>query len=55
MQQIDFTGNLNWGQNVNDDTRMFFIIEEAKETFLDISQGTANLFHFNIKWLNITL
>ena len=29
IQQINFTGNLNWGG------QMFFIIEEAKETVLD--------------------
>ena len=31
IQQINFTGNLNWGGQ----TVMFFIIEEAKETVLD--------------------
>ena len=35
IQQINFTGNLNAGQNVNDNTTMFSIIEEAKETILD--------------------
>ena len=34
MQQINFTGNLNRanndGQNVNENTTMFFIIEDAK-------------------------
>ena len=28
IKQINFTGNLNWGEDVNDNT--FFIIEEAK-------------------------
>ena len=40
IQLIIFTGNLNRGQNVNDNTTMIFIIEEAKETILDFSQGT---------------
>ena len=48
MQQIYFTRNLERGGN----TTMFFIIEEAKETILDFSQGTvivlATLFCFNI-------
>ena len=35
----DFTENLNQGQNVNDNTTMFFIFEEAKETILDFLQG----------------
>ena len=36
IQQINFTANLNRDGN----TRIFFIIEEAKETVLDFSQGT---------------
>ena len=32
IQQISFTGNLKRGENVNDNTIMFFIIQEAKET-----------------------
>ena len=34
MQQINFTGILHRGQNVNDNKTMDFIIEEAKETNL---------------------
>ena len=41
MQQINFTENLNRGANVNVNTKMFFIIEEPKETILDFSQGTT--------------
>ena len=37
IQHINFTGNLD--MNVT----MFFIIEEAKETILDFSQGTMRL------------
>ena len=38
IQQIDFTGNLE------QQTTTFFIIEEAKETVLDFSQGTVKVF-----------
>ena len=37
MQQIDFTGNLTRGGGA----KMYFIIEEAKETVLDCSNGTV--------------
>ena len=43
VQQINFKGNLNRGEGVNDDTTMFFIIEEAKEAILDFSQGTVKV------------
>ena len=39
MQQISFTENLDRDGN----TKMFFIIEEAKETILDFSQGTMKV------------
>ena len=39
IQQINFTANLERGR----DTTMFFIIEEAKETVLDFSQGTVKV------------
>ena len=39
IQQINFTEN--WDRNGN--TTMFFIIEEAKETVLDFSQGTVKV------------
>ena len=35
IQQINFTWNLHKGWNVNNNTEMFFIIEEVKETILD--------------------
>ena len=44
IQQINFTGNLNRGEDLNDNTIMFFIIEEVKETILDFSQGTVKVF-----------
>ena len=37
IQQINFTANLDRDGN----TRMFFIIEEAKESILDFSQNTV--------------
>ena len=40
IQQINFTANLDRNGN----TTMFFIIEEAKETVLDVSQGTVKVF-----------
>ena len=39
IQQINFTANLDKLEN----TGIFFILEEAKETALDISQGTAKV------------
>ena len=39
IQQINFTANLDKDGN----TTMFFIIEEAKETVLDFSQGTVKV------------
>ena len=39
IQQINFTANLNRAGN----TRLFFILEEAKETAFEYSQGTAKV------------
>ena len=39
IQQINFTENLDRAGN----TTMFFLIEEAKETVLDFSQGTVKV------------
>ena len=38
IQHINFTANLDRAGNM-----MFFIIEEAKETVLDFSQGTVKV------------
>ena len=38
-QQINFTTNLDRAG----DTRMYFILEEAKETKLDFSEGTVKV------------
>ena len=40
IQQIDFTGNLS--EEVNANTTLF-IIEEAKKTILNFSQGTVKV------------
>ena len=45
IQQINFTGNLDQAGS----SKMFFIIEEAKETILD-SQGTVT-----VLWIYFTL
>ena len=39
IQQINFSANLDRPVN----TTMFFNIEEAKETFLDFSQGSVKV------------
>ena len=39
IQQTNFNGNLNQPRN----TAIFIIIEEAKETVLHFSQGTAKV------------
>ena len=39
VQQINFTANLGRAEN----TRVYFILEEAKESILDFSQGTAEV------------
>ena len=38
MQQINFTANLE-----EDKTRIYFILEEVKETVLNFAQGTVKL------------
>ena len=39
IQQINFTANLDRAGNA----RVYFILEEAKETMLDFSQGTVKV------------
>ena len=39
IQQINFTANLDRAGN----TRVYFILEEAKEIILDFSQGTVKV------------
>ena len=40
IQQIDFTGNLDRAGI----TKIYFIVEEAKEIILEFSQGTVKVF-----------
>ena len=47
IQQINFTANLDRAGN----TIMFFIIEEAKETELDFSQGTVKVLWVQLRWI----
>ena len=39
IQQIDFTGNLDRANN----TRIYFILKEAKETVFEFSRGTVKV------------
>ena len=41
IQQINFTANLDTASN----TRIYFILEESKETILDFSQGTVKVLY----------
>ena len=43
IEQINFTGNLNRGQIVNDNTTMYFIIEETQKAISGFSQGTVKV------------
>ena len=44
-QQINFTANLDRANN----TRIFFILEEAEKTVLDFSQATEETFYKHCK------
>ena len=46
VQQIDFTENLNRGEDVNDNTTIFFITEKGKKTILDFSQENGRVLWF---------
>ena len=49
IQQISFTANLDRAGN----TRIFFILEEAKETVLEFSQGAVKVFvNINVNIIN---
>ena len=47
IQQINFAANLDRAGN----TTMFFIFEEAKETVLDLSQGTVKVVWMQFHWV----
>ena len=51
IQQINFTGNLSGNNN----TLIFFIIEEVKETILDFSQGTLKVLYLYFALNNINI
>ena len=42
IQQISFTENLDWAEN----TTIFFVIDDAKETKLNFSDGTLRVLRF---------
>ena len=46
IQQINFKGNLARARNEN--TTIFFIIEEANKTILDFLQGIVTVFKFTL-------
>ena len=51
IQQINFTENLDRAGN----TRVYIILEEAKETILDFSQGTVKVLQiFNLIYIKMT-
>ena len=43
IQQTNFTGNLNQGEDLNDNTTTFFITDKAKKVILDFSQGSVKI------------
>ena len=47
IQQINFTANLDRAGN----TRIYFILEEAKDTTLDFSQGTIKVLWMQFHWV----
>ena len=51
IQQINFTANLDRAENKT----MFFIIEEAKETMLDFSQGAVKVLWVQLRWVQFSL
>ena len=46
IQQINFTANLDRAGN----TRFYFILEEAKETVFEFSQGTVKVLLMQFYW-----
>ena len=47
IQQINFTANLDRAGN----TRIYFILEVAKETVLDFSKGTLKILWMQFHWV----
>ena len=51
IQEINFTANLDRAGNA----RIYFILEEAKETVLDFSQGTVKVLWMRFHWIQFQL
>ena len=47
IQQINFTANLNRAGN----TRFYFLLEQAKETVFEFSQGTLQVLLMQFQWI----
>ena len=47
IQQINFTANIDRAVN----TRIYFILEEAKEAVLDFLQGTVRILWMQFHWV----
>ena len=47
IQQINFTANLDRTEN----TRIYFILKEAKETVLDFSHETVKVLWMQLRWM----
>ena len=47
ISQVNFTANLDRERN----TTMFFIIEQAKETVFEFSQGTVKVLYMQFHWM----
>ena len=47
IQQINFTANLKWVGN----TRIYFILEEAKETVFEFSQRSMKVLWMQFYWM----
>ena len=48
IQKINFTANLDRAGNI----RIYLILEEAKETVLNFSQGTVKVLWMQFHWVN---
>ena len=47
IQQINFTANLDRAGN----TRIYFILKKAKETLLDVLQGSVKILWMQFLWV----
>ena len=51
IQQINFTANLDRPEN----TRLYFILEEVKETIFEFLQGTVKVLEMRFCWITLIL